>query len=299
MDEEAELADTESTDGAPIDNGSTHIDAGTRLRTAREQAGTTIEQVASETRIPVRHLEVIESGQFEELPARTYAIGFSRTYARVVGLDEREIADQVRAELGQTRYHDAQQTHKFEPGDPARVPSRGLAWFSAFAVVLLLVGGFTFFRGYFFPGSGPGPITEPSQIAQSDRAVDADNTQLAPASDPTGAVVFIALEDDLWVKFYDAAGERLMEKQMAEGERYEVPANAEGPQVWTGQPEALAVTIGGNRIGTLSQESEIVRDIPATAAALVDRIEANEARATQTVGTGSVNTAADDNGAVG
>lgn len=268
MNEAAEQAD----DQLPLDG------AGRQLMLARERAGMTIEQVASQTRIPLRHLEVIESGRFEDLPARTYAIGFSRTYARTVGLDEHAIADQVRGELGESYGRQTQVATKFEPADPARVPSRGLAWFSAFAVILLVAGGLTFFRGYFFPGSGPGPITAPEQVAAVEpNAAASDKT----ADAPTGQVVFTALEDDVWVKFYDAAGERLMEKQMAEGERYAVPANAEGPQVWTGQPQSLAISIGGEDIGTLSQESEIVRDIPATAAELIDRIEANEAQAAQ------------------
>ena len=66
---------------------------GAQLRAAREARGLTLEQVAAETRIPQRHLQTIEAGDFAALPARTYAIGFSRTYARLVGLDEDEVAD--------------------------------------------------------------------------------------------------------------------------------------------------------------------------------------------------------------
>ena len=72
---------------------------GERLRMAREEKGMTIAQVAAETRIPQRQLELIEAGDFGALPARTYAIGFSRSYARLIGLDERQVADEVRAEL--------------------------------------------------------------------------------------------------------------------------------------------------------------------------------------------------------
>ncbi len=259
--------------------------AGERLMRARENAGMTIEQLAAETRIPQRHLEVIESGRFEDLPARTYAIGFSRTYARAVGLDEKAIADQVREELGANRYEEIRKDSKFEPGDPARVPSRKLAWFSAFAVLLLVAGGLSFFRGYFFPGSGPGPITQERQVAQNER-VDAP-VRARDAARPTGQVVFTSLEDGVWVRFYDAAGDRLMEKQMSEGERYSIPQDVEGPQLWTGQPEALVVSIGGDRIGTLSEESEIVRDLPATATALIDRIEENRAQAARAGGNGS------------
>lgn len=254
--------------------------AGQRLRRAREEAGKSIENIAAETRIPIRHLQVIDSGNFSALPARTYAIGFSRTYARAVGLDEQEIAEQVRAELADGQYETVEHAARFEPGDPARVPSRGLAWFSAFAVLLLVIGALAFFRSSIFPGSGPATIVPPEAPPETAPAA-ADSTP-APSiavADPQGQVVFTSTEDGVWVKFYDASGERLMEKQMSQGERYAVPSSAEGPQVWTGQPEALQISIGGKDIGRLSLESEIVRDIPVTAGALAERVAANQAAA--------------------
>lgn len=246
--------------------------AGQQLRRAREKAGLTIEQVAAETRIPQRHLEVIEQGDFGALPARTYAMGFARTYARAVGIDEREIAQQVRAELGESSAQEAARASSFEPGDPARVPSRGLAWFSAFAALLLVAGGFAYFKDYFFPGSGPGPLTRPESAAAAQSAVAM--AAPAPSPSPAGPVVFTALQDDTWVKFYDVNGEQLMQKQMAEGESYTIPADAEGPQVWTGRPYAFAITVGGQSVPKLSEEDEIIRDFPVSAQALLARGQA-------------------------
>lgn len=248
--------------------------AGGSLRRAREAAGLTLDQVAAETRIPRRHLEVIERGDFEALPARTYAIGFSRTYAKAVGLDQRAIAEQVREELGVGGAQDTVRANSFEPGDPARVPTRGLAWFSAFAALLLVAGGFAYFKDYFFPGAGPGPLTAPEPPQAPAQAAAATP---APAAMPSGPVVFTALQDDTWVKFYDANGEQLMQKQMAKGESYTVPADAEGPQIWTGRPYALAITIGGRSVPKLSEEDEIVRDVPVTAEALLARADTDAA----------------------
>ena len=69
---------------------------GAQLRAAREERGLSLEQVASETRIPQRHLVAIEAGDFGQLPGRTYAVGFSRTYAKTVGLDQDDVAAIVR-----------------------------------------------------------------------------------------------------------------------------------------------------------------------------------------------------------
>lgn len=271
MNEEAEPAD----DRLPLEG------VGQQLKRAREKAGLSVEQLAANTRIPIRHLQVIEAGNFAALPARTYAIGFSRSVARAVGLDEAHIADQLRNELAD-RYDPADhRPAKFEPGDPARIPSRGLAWFSAFAVLLLIVGALAFFRSSIFPGSGPGSIMPPERAREAPAgSAEAPRPGIsAPA--PTGAIMFTAQEDRLWVKFYDREGNRVMEKQMANGETYIAPANVEGLQVWTGQPEALSISIGGQTIGTLSEKSEIVRDIPVEAKALTARIAANKATAAQ------------------
>jgi cytoskeleton protein RodZ len=244
--------------------------AGERLRAAREEAGLKIEQVAAETRIPQRHLVAIENGDFHRLPSRTYAIGFTRTYARMLGLDEKEMLDQVRAELAQDDPNREAAPAKFEPGDPARVPSRGLAWLSAAAVLLLLIGGFSFYRSYFAPGMGPAALTdEREQVASDD--VERRPAQRQAAAAPSGPVVFTSEMDGTWVKFYDAGGERLYEAQMAKGDSFTVPADAEGPQVWTGRPYALAITIGGQPVPKLSEEDEVVRDVAVTAEALLAR----------------------------
>jgi len=74
--------------------------AGERLREAREAKGLSLEELASQTRIPLRHLQSLEQGDWARLPAPTYTIGFAKSYASAVGLDRNEIADDLRAEMG-------------------------------------------------------------------------------------------------------------------------------------------------------------------------------------------------------
>ena len=64
--------------------------AGDQLRAAREAAGMSRSDVAAKTRVAERHLEAIEGNRFADLAAPTYAVGFSRAYARAVGLDEND-----------------------------------------------------------------------------------------------------------------------------------------------------------------------------------------------------------------
>jgi cytoskeleton protein RodZ len=247
---------------------------GPQLRAAREAKGLSLQQVAAQTRIPQRHLEVIETGDFSRLPGRTYAVGFSRTYAKTVDLDQDDVVAMVRAELdekiGAELHH---RPAPFEPGDPARVPSRGLGWFAIFALVLFLVGGFFFFRVMFAPaGELPSLVEqqEAEQAATSAAATERQARQPRGAIDPGGQVVFTAMEEGIWVRFYDAGG-RLMEKLMARGERYAVPVDARGPMLWTGRPDALAITIGGRDVPRLADDDVVMRDVPVTAEALLAR----------------------------
>lgn len=246
---------------------------GEKLRAERERQELSLEAVAAETRIPQRHLESMEAGDFANLPARTYAVGFARTYAKMLGLDQSVIVQQVRDELGAEDPGERRgQGAALEPGDPARVPSRGLVFFSIAAIALLVAGGFMFYRTYFTPGAGPGSLLTAEQQAQAEAAEQA--AQAAPATTPidsSGEVVFTALEDETWVKFYNEDGTRLMEKQMSAGESYTIPADAVNPQIWTGRPYAFDITIGGRSVPKLTEEETTMRDVAVSAEALLAR----------------------------
>jgi transcriptional regulator with XRE-family HTH domain len=246
---------------------------GDRLREAREARQLTLAQVAGETRIPQRHLQTIEAGDFAALPARTYAISFAKNYARMVGLDQVEVADQVRAELDAQDPTPRNRPAGFEPGDPARVPSRALGWISVVAVVLVLAGLFAFARTFFAPAVELPSLVErqpAEQVEDAERqgAAVPRAAQDAPAG---GEVVFTALVPGIWVKFYDANGLQLMQKQMALGERYVIPTDAAGPQLWTGRPDALSITVGGRAVPKLAEEQRTMRDVPVSAEALLAR----------------------------
>jgi transcriptional regulator with XRE-family HTH domain len=69
---------------------------GYMLREARLKAGRSIEEIARRTKIPVGHLERLESGDSSSLPADVFVCGFLRAYAREVGLDGEEAVARYR-----------------------------------------------------------------------------------------------------------------------------------------------------------------------------------------------------------
>jgi cytoskeleton protein RodZ len=60
---------------------------GARLRTAREAAGLSLEQVAQQLKLAPRQVRALEEEDFAQLPGRTFARGFVRNYARLLNLN--------------------------------------------------------------------------------------------------------------------------------------------------------------------------------------------------------------------
>lgn len=57
----------------------------------RTKAGKSLQDISSDTKITVRNLEAIESGNFSRLPGGVYATSYIRQYARAIGYDEFEL----------------------------------------------------------------------------------------------------------------------------------------------------------------------------------------------------------------
>src|SRR5690606_25342990 len=91
------------------------------------------DDVAAAIRIPPRHLESIEIGRHRALPARTYALGFVRSYAGYLGLDPRQAVERFKIEA---RDLDARPTLVFpEPAAERRVPGGALVAVSVCAAL--------------------------------------------------------------------------------------------------------------------------------------------------------------------
>ncbi|MEO0872543.1 MAG: DUF4115 domain-containing protein, partial [Pseudomonadota bacterium] len=203
-------------------------------------------------------------------------IGFARNYARAVGLDETLITDLVREELGTAGTRYGSLSSDMEPGDPAKLPSSGLAWFGGLAALLLAIGVVAFGSRYFGAGDGPGSLlagleaTNDSEAGEQTLA-SAQTAPEATAPSSDGQVVFTALEDGVWVRFYEEDGDRLFEAQMESGDTFELPPSASEPRINTGRPDAFAITIDGREVPKLSEEPVTMGDTPISAAALLAR----------------------------
>jgi cytoskeleton protein RodZ len=216
--------------------------AGERLRAAREKQKLSLEEIAAQTRIPLRHLASIESGEWDNLPAPTYTIGFAKNYASIVGLDRTEIGDQLREEMGGQRFTTTS-ADVFEPADPRRTMPKSLVIGAVIVAVLLIVVMSVLNRR---------ALEQPDQNAAMNAAAapitTAPSAQPAPApvASTSGPVVLTATAP-AWIKVTDQ-GKTLFEGQLSPGQSYTVPAGVTAPMLKAGKPEALNVTVGATAV---------------------------------------------------
>jgi cytoskeletal protein RodZ len=61
------------------------------LRNWRQRKGISLESIAENTKLSVRHLQAIESGDFRKLPGGIYNTSYIRQYARAIDFDETQL----------------------------------------------------------------------------------------------------------------------------------------------------------------------------------------------------------------
>jgi len=147
---------------------------GQRLRKQREGKGLTLEDISKATRIPVRHLAALETGDESHLPAAVYVKGFLRAYARELDMDDRELIDEYNKIYGL-------EPDKFKIR-VTTVPKQSsyilpLFIIALLAAVVLVVGVYYFFNRQ----KGSAPLMPPSQISDVKPMVPKSQAEPIPA----------------------------------------------------------------------------------------------------------------------
>lgn len=236
---------------------------GEKLRAAREAQNLELSEIASRTRIPQRHLEAIEQGNFASLPSVTYAMGFARSYARAVGADEVALATQLRGELGDRPERPAPPP-AYDFDERSRSAPTGIVALGVVFALLVTIGAGIWYGTDWFRGGA----TAVEETAPTENATAESNTMAIPDAAPlTGGQVTLVAIDTAWVRVADANGKRLYEKEMAKGERYDVPADADRPRARTGRPDRIQVLLNGSQVAPLGTGVKTV-DAEVSAAAL-------------------------------
>ena len=220
-------------DAELVEDDQVPMTAGERLRQAREASGVSLEEIATTTRIPTRHLESLEAGDFARLPAPTYTIGFAKNFAAAVGLDRTEIGDQLRAEMGGSR--PAMTTPEvFEPADPARAMPKWLI-FAAIAALIVFALLYNWLSNR--------AVEPEEQVAVNNVAAAPLTVPPATAAAQAQGPVVLTATDRVWIEVKDG-GVVLKQGELAAGDTFQVPPDAAAPTLTTAKSEALRITVG-------------------------------------------------------
>jgi cytoskeleton protein RodZ len=227
---------------------------GERLRAAREEKGVSLEDVAAQTRIPLRHLTSIENAEWDSLPAPTYTVGFAKSYASTVGLDRTEIGDQLREEMGGQRFASTS-ADVFEPADPRRTMPKSIV-IGAIIAVAALIALFSWLNNR----SLEQPANETN--AKSANAAATPAPSLArQAPQATGGPVVLTATAPVWLQVAERGGSTLFEGMLQPGQAYAVPATVAAPVLKTGKPEALKITVGNMVAGPVGPAATTVANV--------------------------------------
>lgn len=111
---------------------------GETLRKAREARGWTLAEVATQLRLKVQTLSQVEAGEFDQLPGHTFARGYVRSYATLLGMDPAQMVGAFDRYTGT----DAKGSEVHSLGsikEPMRLP-QSLLRFASFVLLLVLIG---------------------------------------------------------------------------------------------------------------------------------------------------------------
>ena len=217
---------------------------GERLRAAREEKKLSLDEVATQTRIPLRHLQSLEDSDWSRLPAPTYTIGFAKSYASVVGLDRTEIGEDLRAEMGGVR-PDSASAEVFQPADPARTMPKWLVLSAIGAIIVLVLAMSWLNNRSLEPEDTSAPPETAATTTPEQRVPETAPVQQPPPAASASGPVIVTATAPAWIRVTDQ-GKTLFEGVLAAGQSYTVPQTATAPLLRAGAPEALRINVGSS-----------------------------------------------------
>ncbi|NVZ60933.1 helix-turn-helix domain-containing protein [Pseudomonas gingeri] len=123
----------------------TRVNPGETLRQARESNGWTLAEVALKLNLTTTSLSNLEAGAFDKLPGHTFARGYIRAYAKLLGMDQTVLVQQ----FDQCTGTDSQGSNVHALGrieEPVRVSHTILRIVSLLLLIAVIGGGFVWWQ---------------------------------------------------------------------------------------------------------------------------------------------------------
>ncbi|TKJ73940.1 DUF4115 domain-containing protein [Pseudomonas sp. CFBP13508] len=121
------------------------VNPGETLRQARESNGWSLAEVALKLNLTVTSLSNLEAGAFDKLPGHTFARGYIRAYAKLLGMDQTVLVQQFDQSTGT----DSQGSNVHALGrieEPVRISHTILRIVSLLLLIAVIGGGFVWWQ---------------------------------------------------------------------------------------------------------------------------------------------------------
>lgn len=118
---------------------------GEKLKKLRGEGRISLAEISKQTKVQVKYLELLESGEYAKLPADVYVKGFLRSYAHYLGVDENYLIKLYEREKG-IQKNIKQEAKKDDQFSVMKFPSFSITPRKIIisAVSLLVLGGFLY-----------------------------------------------------------------------------------------------------------------------------------------------------------
>ncbi|MFN2331528.1 MAG: RodZ domain-containing protein [Halomonas sp.] len=153
------MSDTQTPDTADTASSAS---PGEQLRSERESQGLSVTEVADGLNLRPAVIHGLEEDSYAEVPVAAYRRGYLRSYAHLLGIEDKPVLDAYRARFGGEEVE-----RRVTPVQIARPPSRIGAWLFRLVTLLVIAGliGLTLMWWQSRGGNEPPGIGDSSPVA--------------------------------------------------------------------------------------------------------------------------------------
>ena len=211
---------------------------GETLRLAREKKGWQVAEVATQLNLAPHSLVQLEAGEFERLPGHTFARGYVRAYAKLLGLDQAALVAQFDHYTGTDASGSTVHSLGHVP-EPLRLSRTVLRLASAVLLILLLA------LAWFWWQERPERLADLGAFGLKHIEVESADgtTEIHPLDEPEDQAVAEALQPDQQAPVEIApsvTGQPQDAASAAVADTAAVPAPVPAPELAVEQPAAVA-----------------------------------------------------------
>ncbi len=233
------------------------------LETARKKRKLEIEDVADILRIKGNYLDALEKGRYYAFPARSYAIGFLRNYAKYLRLNPDDLVELFYKETSDTKTEplDMLVLEKKFPLPSFKTLCEILGIVLAIYIIWYLIAAYLYPEALVSKDKieVPAPVVEEVALPEPEPVVEEEKKaepEIAEISEDVfkAPIAFVARER-IWVSIKDTDNNKiLLDKVLIKNEHYIPKISFSDIAVSTGRAGALDLYLDGKKVKTLGKE---------------------------------------------